>query len=1164
MRGVAGPPRERHRRGTGCRSDPSRLHLAIESLPPTLDPLAPGVTDPPRRPSSNASAGIDRALADRFHADAAKGVVGHPFAALVLAFLVRNDVDATLALGLVVVICVAALVRIRIHRGAIGLQHPHAVVVRVRWSTAIMAAAWAGATLVLVPVVSPAVEGRILMVVAGLVSAGVVTHEADPRSFDLFTGLLLGSALIGLLLGGVGATVGVDLLFVIAFWAMMTVLQRYLYRELHDRMTTVEALEDTSAKAAAAETAYGDLVESASDLIWRIDASGNWTFVNDAARDIYGLAPDRLVGTSALARSDPERSGSDEGAFERLLGGEEIQNHETVHRTVDEESRHLSFSGRPILDEDGAVLGAQGTARDVTDQARARRAIRALAEQTVLVRSVINATDDLIFYKDASGTLTGCNDAFAQFIGRSEEEIVGRTDHDIHPRDRADTLTGLHRRVMNTDRAVHFEEWVESDGNSRLLNFVITSITGPDGGPVGTLGVARDMTEWRETEEKLLALAQEAERANRMKTEFLANMSHEIRTPMNGILGMTELVLESDLTAEQREYLRVAAASAHDLLRIVDDILDLSKIDAGQVEIQHIEFDMTEVLAQSTRVLAAQATARGNTLALDVDRDVSRWFSGDPLRLRQVLTNLVSNAVKFTKNGDIVIAARRVDPVDGQDEDAVRVRIEVVDEGIGIWPNELDHIFEEFRQADSSVSRKYGGTGLGLTICRRLIDLMGGTMGVDSERGHGSTFWFEVPLAPSDEAHSDTGGADPADFRERRILVVSENRSTRRILASVYDAVGADVTAVESGSEGLLALERARASGSPIELVVTYSRMSGMSGADLIEQVRAGDDRDVPILVISSTQGDLQAKARIRELGVLGILLNPVPGRELLDRSASAFDPAEPTPDTPAQSTAEPVPRPEGTVRLLLAEDVAVNRQVALAILNRLGYEVEWVENGRAAVDAARRGNFDAILMDVQMPVMDGLEATRKLRRDAETRNTPIIAVTAHALGTGREKCLEAGMNDFISKPFRARTLAGTIERWTGTRPATAKDDASSRAPHDASGETPVDLEALQASMEASGIPDAVPGLIQVFRDDLPRRRSAIEEALQSEAKADIATTAHALKSAAGSVRADPLHRALRALEVGARAGEPVEELGEAVLRRIDDVEAFLADRDES
>jgi PAS domain S-box-containing protein len=1118
------------------------------------------VTRTEHRAPPSESIDLERALSDRFHADAAKGVIGHPIVALVLAFLVRDEVDQTLALALVVVISAAALVRIRLHRAAASREDPRAVVAGVRSSTAVVAAAWAAAAFVLLPLVSPAVEGRILMVFAGLVSAGVVTHEADPRGFDLFTGILLGSALIGLFLGGMDAIVGVDVLFVVAFWAMMTVLNRHLHGELRTRMSNVKALEEASAKVTAAEAAYGNLVESASDLIWRVDAHGTWEFVNRAALDIYGMEPDHLVGTPALDRAG-ESTASE--VFGRVLGGEHVRNQETVHRTPAGELRHLSFSASPILDDTGDIVGAQGTARDVTDQARARGALEALADQTRLLKSVINATEDLIFYKDASGTYQGLNEAFATVAGRPADEILGKTDHDLYPPDRASSFLDLHERVMRTGEPAHFEEWIDVEGTPRLLSTVKTAIRGPDGQPVGTLGMVRDTTRWKETEKELLALAQEAERANRMKSEFLANMSHEIRTPMNGVLGMTELVLDSELSDEQREYLRIAASSARDLLHIVDDILDLSKIEAGEIEIHRQPFDLAGVLAQSTRVMAARAEARNNALALDVDPDVSGWFEGDPFRLRQVVTNLVGNAVKFTEGGNIVVAARRLEESEPSDGGPTRVRVEVMDHGIGIRPEDLEHIFDEFRQADSSISRKYGGTGLGLTICRRLVGLMGGTMGVESVPGRGSTFWFELPLTPSEPMAPEVNPVDETLFRDRRILVVGENAINRRILTGVYDDVGAEVTSVESGADGLQALERARESGKPIELVVTPLHLARMDGVEFVERVRSSDGADTPILVLAPTQGDGADKARLRELGVLGIQLTPLTGRELLFRSERAF--TGPTEEEEAPETRQPIegalsPRPTGrNLRVLLAEDVAVNRQVALAVLGRLGYDVEWVEDGGAAVEAALEGGFDAILMDIQMPEMDGLEATRILRRDPRTRTVPIIALTAHALPAERQKCLDAGMDDFVTKPFRARTLARAIERWTGAHGRGAGHDASDEDSRYGAAGVPIDVDALRASMEEAGIPEAVDGLISVFRDDLPRRRAAIEAALASEAATDVAAAAHALKSAAGSVHAVALHRALQALEVGAQEGQPTDELGAVVLRRIDELGAFLA-----
>jgi len=1126
---------------------------------------------PPASPSASAitaDASLDRTLSERFREDAATGVIGHPIVAFVLVFLVRDSVAMSLALGVAAVISTAALFRIWIHRTSERLDVPRDVSRRIRLGTAIVAAAWAGAALVLIPEVTPAAQGRVLMVYAGLVAASVVTHQADPRGFDLFTGLLLGSALLGLFLGGVNALLAADVVFVLAFWAMMTLLHRHLHAQLRVRYVTGRELESASAQVQEVEEAYADLVESASDLIWRVGPDGRWSYLNDATRDIYGVPAHHLIGTSAIERALPDRRKADQAALSRVLGGDEIRNHETIHRTVDGFQRHLSFSARPILDRRGKVVGAQGVARDVTDQVRGREALEELARNNLLLRSLINASDDLIFYKDAQGVYRGCNRAFAAFTGRTEEEIVGRTDRELYPQARSSSFIDADRQAMATSEPVRYEEWVDLEGEERLLDTVKTSVVGADGRPIGVLGIVRDVTERKRAEERMRAYAEEAERATRMKSAFLANMSHEIRTPMNGILGMTELVLDTELTDEQRQYLTVAESSGQNLLRILNDILDFSKIEAGHLELERIPFDLSRALGDAARLLAGPAARRGNELALDVAPEVSRWYVGDPVRVRQVITNLVSNAVKFTEGGEVVVTADKAARGPGEpNPEHDRIRIEVRDTGIGIPAEKIDHVFGEFAQADSSVSRTHGGTGLGLAICRRLVELMGGEIGVESVEGEGSTFWFEVLLQPT-EARTGPGDLhDPLQIRWQRLLLVDDNTTNLRILRTVYREAGAEVFTAESGPEALEILDEAATRGEPIDLVVTDVQMPEFDGITLIERIRDGRHESTPILVLSSTSRPEDA-ARARELGVAGYHLKPLPRTELLRVAATALGggPAR-RPTSPPATEQEEETEP---IRVLVAEDNEVNRQVALAVLDKLGYETAWVTNGRDAVERAASGKFSVVLMDVQMPVMDGIEATRLLRERDATRSLPVVALTAHALPEEREKCLEAGMNDFVAKPFAADALAATLARWTSAPtprrgasppgPGGPSDPAkvADAPPAEFDAGHPVDLDGLRAAMEEAGIPEIVPDLLEIFHQELPDRRAAVAQALDADEGDGVARAAHALKSAAANVHAHELHRTLRELEVAAQAGRALDRLGRDALDRIDEVDAFL------
>jgi len=1242
---------------------------------------------PENDPSSIAE--LERSLSARFHRDAGVGAIGHPVVAAVLVFLVRDSVSLTYGLLGAGAVVLASLVRIAIHRSAEKLaDDPAAQLRRTRWSTSVVAAVWGVIAILLLPLVPAAAEGRILMVYAGLVAAGIATHQADSRGFNRFTAFLLGPVLIGLFLAGADGLLAVDVLFVVAFWAMMTLLQKRTHAQLRIHLATGLELSNATERATRekefvtavlagapdgmvvlapdghvtrtsrefqrllgmseeelkgldpaqqeesllwqaiaqlgrdarsegrseqeievphaggaftyhltaapghgaatgwvvlmvedftplreAQEAYSEVVEAAHDLIWKVDVEGNWTFLNSAANDIYGAPPEELLGTSVFDRAPEDRRDADRKALEALMGGAELLNRETVHHSMDGTSRTLSFSARPIYSADGEIVGAQGVARDVTDQVRGREALEELARNTLLLTSLINASQDLIFYKDADCVYRGCNEAFAAFVGFTEEELVGRSDYELYDAERADRFVGSDRRAMDSAAPVRYEEWVELDGEKRLFETVKTAVPGPDGLAAGVLGIVRDVTERQRAEDQMRALAQEAERTTRMKSAFLANMSHEIRTPMNGVLGMTELVLDTDLTDEQRQYLQVAQSSGRDLLRILNDILDFSKIEAGRLELESIPFDLPESLGDATRLLGPAAAKRGDELALDIDPDVGRWYSGDAVRMRQIVTNLVSNAVKFTRDGEVVVSASRI----GGDEGRHHLRIAVRDTGVGIPKDKLDSIFGEFSQADSSVSRNFGGTGLGLAICRRLVELMGGQIGVESVEGGGSTFAFEIPLAPV-EAPAESKAPDPEWIEETRILIVDDNPTNRRILSAVYREAGADVVGVASAVEGLRALEAT--SDRPFDLIITDVQMPEMDGITFIEKVREGSQSQLPILVLSSTNLSEDAR-RARDLGVVGYHLKPLPRADLLAVAAGALgarkrvprrvtDPASkanaagtlasealPKASAPGKDGSPPA---DGAARVLLVEDNPVNRQVALAVLQKSGYEVISAENGQEAVDLAlSEPDIGAVLMDVQMPVMDGIEATRVLREDPRTRSLPIIALTAHALPEERERCLNAGMNDFLPKPFQADDLRAALDRWiAGARTAAVAGGSapSQRPPSDA----PVDMVQLRETMIEAGVEDVIPTLLSLFMQEMPERRAAIAESSEAGDFDALRDAAHSLKSSAGNIRANRLHILLKDLELAAREedADAVAEISPDALEEIDRVSDFL------
>ena len=554
----------------------------------------------------------------------------------------------------------------------------------------------------------------------------------------------------------------------------------------------VSSLRMAEAARREAEALYRGLVDSAQDLVWRVDVGGRWVFLNRASAEIYGIPPQEMLGKPFTDFVDPSSLEQDRIAFGEVARGFELGDHETVHRDVGGNLRRLSFSMRPVLDAHGAVVGAQGTARDVTERVAHREALEQVAEQSDLIKSLLDASSDLIFIKDAAGVYRGCNDAYARQLSLPPASILGRRDADLYPSWRAETFLESDAEAYRIRGSVTMEEWQENDsGELRLLQTVKTPQFGSDGTPRGIIGISRDVTENRLQEERARQVAREAERASMMKTSFLANMSHEIRTPMNGVLGMTEILLDSGLTGEQVHFAEMVKSSAVSLLSILNDVLDLSKIEAGRLELEETAMDLPGTVSACVRMLAVSASARGNELLMDLRPEVPHAVVGDPARLRQVLTNLVGNAIKFTKEGEVVVEVS----VDEDAGDLQWVRFAVRDSGIGIPPDKLDTIFEEFQQADVSTTRTHGGTGLGLAISRRLVRMMGGEIRVASTLGEGSEFSFTLPFRRASEvALVRDRGREQGQLEGVRVLVVDDNTTNRRILREFLEGEKVAVT----------------------------------------------------------------------------------------------------------------------------------------------------------------------------------------------------------------------------------------------------------------------------------------------------------------------------------------------------------------------------------
>jgi two-component system sensor histidine kinase/response regulator len=663
-----------------------------------------------------------------------------------------------------------------------------------------------------------------------------------------------------------------------------------------------------------------------------------------------------------------------------------------------------------------------------------------LAFERNLMRTVIDNIPDSIFVKDSGGRYLLANKAFAKLHGLgSPEPLLGKTAFDLFPKERAAFLHAADLEVLRATKPLIIEgerSVVDAEGIVRWIQMTKVPLTNNLGEIVGIVGVNRDITLSKRAEVELRQSAETAETANRAKSEFLANMSHEIRTPMNGIIGMTDLALETQLSQEQREFLGMVKSSADSLLLLLNDILDFSKIEAGKLDFETIDFQLRETLDNTVRTLALHAQQKGLELACRILPDVPDGLQGDPTRIRQIVVNLLGNAIKFTSRGEVVIQVE----IQDESQDETVLHFTVRDTGIGIPLEKQELIFEAFTQTDSSTTRKYGGTGLGLAISSRLVNKMGGKIWVESEPDRGSTFHFTTRLRLQKISSRKYAPLGAEALRGLPVLVVDDNATNRRILQEMLLAWQMNPTVTESGPEALMIAQRAFTEGAPFSLILVDAQMPGMDGFSFVERIKEDARLANSVVIMLTSAGFRGDAARCRELGIKGYLTKPNKRSELLEAIKAVLGPQTGTETSPSVVTVHSLRENRSRLRILLAEDNRVNRALAVRLLEKRGHEVAVAGNGKAALEALQAQEFDVILMDVQMPEMDGLQATAAIR-EGEIKNgkhIPIIAMTAHAMTGDKERCLEAGMDDYITKPIRPEQLVDMVERYS-LAPSTEK-----------------------------------------------------------------------------------------------------------------------------
>ena len=1002
-----------------------------------------------------------------------------------------------------------------------------------RWQTVLLAIPASGATLVLVYFLTLIQQKSIVQPIRQL--SEVAGRVADEKNYALRAPSLQGPEL-----GQLGS----------AFDHMLEVIESrdQELREAQDLMEArvgerTMALEQEIAERQRAqlhlqesEELFRALNEAAPVGIISGTNDGIIRLSNPAFRKMFGYTQEELTGESlsGLLLTPAMREGWI--SVSNMLETERGVHHTVKRKRKDGKEIDVEVFGAPLRLE-GRMQGFLAIYLDITERVEAEKTIR---ESEELFRLLSSAAPIGIFRADREGRWVYVNQRWSEMSGRAAETALGYGWLEaVHPEDREAT-----ERLWKTAAEMGMElqdetRFLTPDGNTNWVYWGSRALHGPDGSLIGHVGVIEDITKRRSAEQRLREAKQAAESANEAKSQFLANMSHEIRTPMNGILGMTELALETPLNGQQREYLEMVKGCAESLLEIIEDILDFSKIETGKTELEHVSFSILDCVENALQPVTMRAQEKGLELEWSVRGDVPETVQGDPTRLRQVLINLLGNAVKFTNAGEVSLG---IECLKRSEEDA-EIRFEVRDTGVGIPAEYYSKIFDAFQQCDTSVTRQHGGTGLGLSISARIVRMMGGEIQVESRAGEGSSFSFTIKLKTAK-------GAEKADEEEDKLprvkaLVVEEKKSSQGLAVWLMSRWGLEVEVAGSVEEALATLVRRKEENEQYRVVLINQNLRGADGYDVAREIRTYAPRETTAILMMSSAPAILEDARAAECGVFRRLRKPLRRRVLWESLRDALTQGEP------KSTPIIAPRMSaagGHYRILLVEDNMVNQKLAARLLEKMGHRVTVASNGAEASEALCAATYDIVLMDLQMPVMGGLEATRKIReREKHSgQHMPILAMTAHAAAQDEKRCLEAGMDGYLTKPIRREVLRKEIERAVTQSGSAENCDEAAR--HGEASEAEWDVRELLDRLD--GDQDFLCELLQVFRADSQTTLLKAREALAQQDLVETSRAAHTLKGMLKNLSMNAAAELAAALETAARNGARGE--AEALFERLD------------